>query len=182
MKKSKVNKKQFQCSAPEISKKQFFSVDNRYGNLLDTVDSRDDNKFVFSFILFSREHEYFNLNGEKGPVRSNWFIKMLDRLKIFSTKTMRELKESDFELHAVDWENANVKPPKHLEQYEFWQFRISKGLGRVVGIVGKDSDKDIEESIFYIVWLDAYHNLTNSQNYSKAKKYPNLKVEDDPEP
>lgn len=46
-----------------------------------------------------------------------------------------------------------------MEQYEWWQFRISKSKGRVIGI--------FIENCFHIVWLDRYHNLTNSEGDGK---------------
>ena len=46
-----------------------------------------------------------------------------------------------------------------MEQYEWWQFRISKSKGRVIGI--------FIENCFHILWLDRYHNLTNSEGYGK---------------
>ena len=46
-----------------------------------------------------------------------------------------------------------------MEQYEWWQFRISKSKGRVIGI--------FIENCFHIVWLDRYHNLTNSEGMEK---------------
>lgn len=36
--------------------------------------------------------------------------------------------------------------------------------GRVIGI--------LIDAVFYVVWLDPYHNLTNSEGYGGVKKYP----------
>ena len=55
-----------------------------------------------------------------------------------------------------------------LQQYNFWQFRINKSRGRVIGA--------LIEGVFYIVWLDCHHNLTDSEGYGKARKYPPPKL------
>ena len=49
-------------------------------------------------------------------------------------------------------------------QYEWYQFRISKSKGRVIGIK--------IDNVFYIVYLDPFHNLINSEGYGKQKKQP----------
>ena len=94
---------------------------------------------------------------------------MLDVLKEASKKTIQELKKPPFELHPVKWKNANTMRPKNSEQCEFWQFRISKSKGRIIGI--------LIESVFYIVWLDLYHNLTDSDGYGGIKRYANPSID-----
>ena len=63
----------------------------------------------------------------------------------------------------MDWKKANTKPPENAEQLEYWQFRISKSKGRVIGA--------IIDNVYYIVWLDAHHNLTNSEGYGREQFY-----------
>ena len=58
--------------------------------------------------------------------------------------------------------------PGH-EQLEYWQFRINKGSGRVIGVK--------IDNIFYVVWLDPYHNLIDSEGYGKAQYYYRPKTE-----
>ena len=60
-------------------------------------------------------------------------------------------------------QNANASPPSDAAQKEYWQFRINKSRGRAIGFKLKN--------IFYIVWLDPHHNLSDSAGYEKAKKY-----------
>ena len=119
----------------------------------------------FSFSALDLDHEYFNLGGAATDktVGGKWFLDLLKCLKSVSQKTIPELKNSMYKLHPVDWENANVKCPDD-NQAEYWQLRINKSRGRVIG--------KLIDNIFYIIWLDPHHNLTNSEGYGTVKKFP----------
>ena len=125
--------------------------------------------FSFSFASFDREHKLFNLGSRKGsePVRSTWFLDLLDCFRNVNKLTMTELQKSIYDLHRIDWRKANASIPKNSEQLEFWQFRINKSKGRVIGFILKH--------IFYVVWLDPHHNLTDSEGYGTANYYPRPK-------
>lgn len=125
-----------------------------------------DNKLSFSFAAYDRSHKLFNLgdNTEKsGVVSGKWFLDLLDCLKSMSNMTISEMKTSIHDLHPVDWNNANTSKPAESEQCEYWQFRINKSKGRVIGIK--------TDGVFYIVWLDPHHNLTNSKGYGTENWY-----------
>ena len=77
--------------------------------------------------------------------------------------TVQQVKESIHDLHPVDWSKANARKPSDDEQHEYWQFRINKSKGRVVGM--------LIAGVFYVVWLDPNHNLTNSEGYGKERYY-----------
>lgn len=123
--------------------------------------------FSFSFALFDRKHELFNLGKHQTKqqvVEPEWFLDLLDCLHEISCKKITDLKGGTYDLHPIDWKTANTKrPSQYREEDEFYQFRISKSKGRVIGIKVDD--------IFYIVWLDRHHNLTNSEGYGKEKYY-----------
>ena len=121
--------------------------------------------FSLSFSCFDREHELFNLGGtsKDNVVESAWFLDLLDCLKIIGGKTIQEMKGSTYDLHPIDWDSANAKIPNGNTQLEYWQFRINKSKGRVIGF--------ILNQVFYIVWLDPHHNLTDSEGYGKAIRY-----------
>ena len=124
---------------------------------------------LFSFSAFDRHHELFNLGGknEDKTVGGQWFIKLLDGLKSVSNKTITELmNKSTHDLHRISWDKANTKPPNGYEQLDYWQFRIDKSSGRIIGV--------IIDNIFYVLWLDPYHNLTNSEGYGGVKNIQNL--------
>ena len=78
-------------------------------------------------------------------------------------KTIKKLPIRDEVKQTHVSKKANTKPPENAEQLEYWQFRISKSKGRVIGA--------IIDNVFYIVWLDAHHNLTNSEGYGREQFY-----------
>lgn len=121
--------------------------------------------FSFSFACFDRRHELFNLgdNTKEGVVSARWFIDLIDCLKSVSNMSINTLKKSMHDLHPVDWSKANASIPSTEIQCEYWQFRISKTKGRVIGFL-------IDE-VFYVVWLDPHHNLTDSDGYESARQY-----------
>lgn len=126
----------------------------------------DEKKFLFSFTLFDRDHKLFNLGDEStkdGAVPGGWFLSLFDCFECVCDMKIYDLKGSSYDLHPVDWEFANTSPPTGLEQYELQQFRINKSKGRIVGFyIG---------NVFYVVWLDPHHNLTDSEGYGKAVFY-----------
>ena len=119
---------------------------------------------TFSFALLDRNHKLFNLGGNNadGTVGGKWFLDLLDCLKSVSGKTIQELKQRPFCLHPVNWRTTNTKCPfSHNE--EWWQFRINKSRGRIIGL--------LIGGIFYIVWLDPFHNLTSIEGYGGIKTF-----------
>ena len=133
-----------------------------------------DGQFTFSFSCFNRQHELFNLGGkaEDKTVGGKWFLDLLDCLKSVSGKTIQELQNSTHDLHRVNWKNTNTKCPDDSLQKEYWQFRIDKSHGRVIGI--------LIDAVFYVVWLDPHHHLTDSEGYGGINKYkyPTSEYED----
>lgn len=129
----------------------------------------ENHGFSFSFSCLDRSHEFFNLGGNSkdGTVGGKWFLRLLDCLKSVSGKTVEELSKSTHDFHRVDWDKANVRCPTS-NQAEYWQFRIDKSHGRVIGI--------LIDAVFYVVWLDPYHNLSDSEGYGGVKKFPEPKL------
>lgn len=124
-----------------------------------------EKSFSFSFACFDRTHELFNLGGntDEGVVSGKWFLDLLDCLKSVSNKTVVELKSSLHDLHPITWSKTNTNAPSNSEQCDYWQFRINKSKGRVIGF--------LIDGVFYVVWLDPHHNLTDSDGYEGIKKY-----------
>lgn len=124
-----------------------------------------EKSFSFSFSCFDRTHKLFNLGDstDTGTLPANWFIDLLDCLKSISGMTVPEMRRSMHDLHPIDWKHANTTKPDSQEQCEYWQFRINKSKGRVIGF--------LIDAVFYIVWLDPHHNLTNSEGYGTATVY-----------
>lgn len=124
-----------------------------------------EKSFSFSFACFDRTHELFNLgdNTADGVISGKWFLDLLDCLKSVSNKTVAELKVSMHDLHPITWSSTNTNAPFNSEQYDFWQFRINKSKGRVIGF--------LIDGVFYVVWLDPHHNLTDSEGYGGINKF-----------
>ena len=117
----------------------------------------------FSFACFDRSHKLFNLGDNNGAVTGEWFVEMLDCFKSVSNMKFAEIKGSIHRMHPIDWNKTNTAAPVGSEQHEYWQFRINKSKGRVIGFrIG---------GVFYVVWLDPHHNLTNSKGYGVVNYY-----------
>ena len=166
-----------------MTKKPVLSVDpgtiDKYGNrrnisIPEPIKDKKNEYFRFSFDIFDRENKLFNLGSRSGTseaVKGEWFISLLDCFKEVSSIPITELKRDKHDLHPVDWKskNINASKPKGHEQLEYWQFRLNKGSGRVIGVK--------IENIFYVVWLDPYHNFIDSDGYGKAQYYYRPKTE-----
>lgn len=122
-----------------------------------------EKSFSFSFACFDRSHKLFNLgdNSTTGTVSANWFLDLIDCFKSISNMNFSEMQASLHDLHRIDWNKTNTQAPFSCknEDYDYYQFRINKSKGRIIGI--------LIDNIFYVVWLDPHHNLTNSEGYGK---------------
>lgn len=126
--------------------------------------------WVFSFEYF-KQIELFGL----GDANTNWFISLLEILKDLSKIKIEDFEKdrrlkTGYRYHEIDW-NAHKIPIERKdlewvkkevieneEDFPFYQFHVSKALGRVIGFW------DIEEANkFQIVLLDYKHNLQPSQ-------------------
>lgn len=113
----------------------------------------------FTFEDFDRSHEYFNLSR----VGSEWFILLLDTIKKLSNYPWPKILKMDYyDSHPHDWNETNAKFNKEkYEQYEGVQFALGPNQGRVHGyVIG---------NLFFVVWLDKYHNLYDMDGYPPVK-------------
>lgn len=152
---------------PEPQQLDKYGNNKRFTIPLPNVE-RVDQFFKFSFEMFDREHPLFNLGSkEHSPVAisGEWFISFFDCLKDVSLVRISDLCRDSHDLHPVNWnsKNINTKKPSGHEQLDYWQFRLNKSNGRVIGVK--------IDNIFYVVWLDPYHNLVDSEGYGKAIYY-----------
>lgn len=123
---------------------------------INKIEARKKEEVIFSWRLFDRNHEYFNV----GKCEESWFISLLDGLRDISRMTVGEFRQHSerrgLRVHSHNWQRATAKfnmPGDWFEQNKenCLQFSVSKAKGRVHGI--------LIDNIFYIVWLDPYHNL-----------------------
>ena len=128
-------------------------------------------KWRFSFEYFG-QMKHFGL----GAISSSWFVSLLERLKELSSEDIESfskdyLKYTGLRYHKINWSAKKIPIKKedidwvhkdiisNEDEFPFYQFHVSKSLGRVVGFWGP-------ESIFFIVLLDPLHNLQPSKDYN----------------
>lgn len=135
-------------------------------------------KWVFSF-RFWRQIENFQI----GELKTTWYISLLQRLADVSAIDRDELfrdvgLQDGLRFHEINWKSKNVPISRedidwldrdYLEneaEFPFYQFHVSKALGRIVGFFD-------EKQIFNIVLLDPNHNIQPS-NFNDYKIRPTI--------
>jgi len=127
-------------------------------------------QWTFSF-RFWDQIKYFGLDTSE----KKWFISLLERLKGLSKeKLITVLEDANYQrnirYHTINWKQTNIPISRedlnwidtdyleNGEEYEFYQFQLSTGKGRIVGFWD-------ENLIFNIVLLDPLHNMQPSKNF-----------------
>ncbi|RJF74090.1 hypothetical protein D4Q52_13065 [Rhodopseudomonas palustris] len=127
----------------------------------------------FSF-RYLKQIDLFGTGDKDGA----WFVSVLEKISDLSAKQVSEVLSTPAEklrwrLHEIDWSHRSIPirrsdlnwiDKKYLDnddEYPFWQFSVSKALGRIVGFWD-------ERGIFNIVLLDPSHNIQPSA-YSDYK-------------
>lgn len=149
--------------------------------LLDTVPSSkvpiEQTKKTFKEVFFSFKYWQAIKNYELGDTDSKWVLSFISILKDLSLKDRDSLVNdsnlrNQLRYHRINWNAKGCKNKRvdfswidndileNEEEFPFYQFRISKALGRVVGFWIYNT--------FYIVLIDRKHNLQPSQ-YSNWK-------------
>lgn len=118
----------------------------------------EEQKITISFKFWDRENKLFNL----GEIESEWFIELLDMLKLLSNITKKQLfgeYRDKFEPHPYNDIDKLNYPDEMLTnpQYEAWQLRITKSKGRVHGF--------FVENTYYVRFIDRWHNMYNDVKY-----------------
>lgn len=135
------------------------------------IKDQKERLWSFSFKYF-KQIDYFGLNG----MQNKWFITLLDKFNELSKYDIN-LFSADHALkianryHIIDWNAKNI-PLKRAEinwidkdiieneeDFPFFQFQLSKALGRIIGFWESDY------SSFNIVLLDPKHNLQPSKYF-----------------
>jgi len=132
---------------------------------------KDQQNWSFSFRYYNQT-EYFGL----GEISTKWFVSLLEKLRdlckedydnFFKDHRIKdanryhtinwEAKNIPIKRTDIDWVDANVI--ENEEDYPFFQFQISTGLGRVIGFWEQDY------RFFNIVLLDPKHNMQPSKDF-----------------
>jgi len=135
-------------------------------------NTKDKLNWSFSFKYF-KQIKHFGL----GETSTKWFVSLLEKLSDLSKEKIddffkvHQTKEAN-RYHKIDWGATNIPITRNNlhwidkniieneEDYPFFQFQISKGLGRIVGFWEENY------RFFNIVLLDSKHNLQPSKNYN----------------
>ncbi|WGJ09650.1 hypothetical protein [Brucella intermedia] len=133
-------------------------------------------QWTFS-LKYWREIDNFGLGDQRG----SWFVSLCGRLADLCGMEVEEfIKDTsardNFRFHEIDWEAKNIPlrrqdfdwiPKEYLnnnEEYPFFQFHVSKAMGRVVGFFD-------ERNTFNVLLFDPNHNIQPSK-YSSYKIRP----------
>jgi hypothetical protein len=130
----------------------------------------------FSF-RYWKQIEYFGLNKSK----PSWFVSLLEKLVDYSKEELDifltdSKKRSTYRFHEINWSQPGI-PIKRADlnwvdkqyldnndEFRFYQFQVTSGLGRVVGFFD-------ETKVFNIVLLDPLHNAQPTKfNKYKVKE------------
>lgn len=126
---------------------------------------RKQEKMCFSLKYLELKHEAFNL----GKTKRSWFISLLKVLRDISDLNRNELvvqMQQRFNCHNHDFQDTEYTynfEEDFLEQADCRQFNISKSKGRVHGFIFGNT--------FFIVWLDAHHNLNPDSKFGGLTLY-----------
>jgi len=111
---------------------------------------------------------------------TKWFVSVLERLKDLNGIDLHEFitstpMRSNNRYHPIDWNHTNT-PLKRTDfswvrkeiidnedDFPFYQFQISKALGRVIGFWNSS------HNLFHVVLLDPAHNMQPSGGKYKYK-------------
>lgn len=147
------------------------SIKTNVSEVLKTLNSERNTekpKIKISFQFFDRENKLFNL----GEAENEWFIDLLDTLKLLTDITKVQLfgeYKQRFRPHPYnDIDKLNYKDEILTNpQYEAWQLRITKSKGRIHGF--------FVQNTYYIRFIDRWHNMYDDEKYggSVFKEYPN---------
>jgi len=134
-------------------------------------NEKDQLNWSFSFRYFN-QMEYFGLS----ETSTKWFVSLIERLRDLCKENIDSffkdygVKDAN-RYHKINWDAKNIPISRNNidwvdkniieneEDYPFFQFQISKGLGRVIGFWNEDY------RFFNIVLLDPKHNMQPSKDY-----------------
>lgn len=141
---------------------------------------KDQINWSFSFIFFN---QIDNFGLAESPTK--WFISVLEKLREMGKEDINEFfkdhrKKNNARYHQIKWDAINIPvqrndltwlPKAYLENeddYPFFQFQVSTGLGRIIGFWKEDY------TIFYIVLLDPKHNMQPSKKHEYKVDHTNI--------
>jgi hypothetical protein len=132
---------------------------------------KDQLDWSFSFKYF-KQIDFFGL----GEMQTKWFVSLIDKLTELSKENINEFfkdhrKKEGNRYHPINWDSKNIPIERkdinwvdknvidNEDDYPFFQFQISTGLGRIIGFWQENYEH------FFIVLLDPLHNMQPSKNF-----------------
>lgn len=133
---------------------------------------KDQQDWSFSFKYF-KQIDFFGL----GEIQTKWFISLIEKLTELSKENINEFfkdhrKKDGNRYHKINWDAKNIPIQRNEitwvdkniiqneEDYPFFQFQISTGLGRVIGFWQENYEH------FHVVLLDPAHNMQPSKDFN----------------
>lgn len=122
----------------------------------ESLQSYKEEKIVFSWKFFDKDHKAFNCGNSK----TGWFLNLMETMKHISEMSLNEYllcTGKPLRVHRHKW-NEVAYTYEHLRrdwldqiENDTTQFALSTAGGRVHGF--------LIENVLFIVWLDPEHNL-----------------------
>ena len=143
--------------APEIN-----VVENLKKLQSESSKENTDKKIKLSFEFLDTDNELFRL----GEIENEWYPELLNEFKMLTDITKKQVfgeYKKKYQPHPyTEIEKLNYKD-KYLTnpQYDAIQLRLSKSTGRLHGF--------FVDNIYYIRFLDRWHNMYNSKGYPVAQ-------------
>lgn len=124
-----------------------------------------DQKIKLSFEFFDGENKLFSL----GNIENEWFTDLINEFNQITKLTRKQLfgeYKKKYKPHPyTDKSKLNFKDEFLTNpQYEAFQLRLEKSTGRMHGF--------FIDNVYYIRFLDKWHNMYNSPGYESEKIVP----------
>lgn len=137
----------------------------------ENVGNITEKKIKISFEFFDSENKFFTL----GNIEKEWFTDLLEELKNLSQLTKKEIfheYKKKYKPHpyydsikSLNYKDEYLTNP----QYEATQLTLTKSTGRIHGFfIG---------NIYYIRFLDRWHNMYDSEGYGGVKLFPKARTD-----
>ncbi len=158
-----------------MSKKKHIKISNKPSNEIQAIPSTINKKIIFSFEYLDTKNSKYSMSQISDNRISlqfhNEFFKVLkdySQEENFRKKIREDGRYRDrHHIHEIDWNDKQIKESnftclnsKLMEQVkdDCWQLGINATTFRIHGF--------FIENVFYIVWLDPFHQLYHMKKYN----------------
>lgn len=167
---------------PKFNERQLMAIPEvkpPKNNVVDTLSRlKEENagditekKIKISFEFFDSDNELFTL----GNIDVEWFTDLLEELKSLSQLTRKQIFNEYKRKYKPHPYNESLKSLNYKDeylinpQYQATQLTLTKSTGRIHGFfIG---------NIYYIRFLDRWHNMYNSEGYGGVKYFSKARTD-----